>query len=325
MTARIFWTLPAAGDGRHGTLTRGDLADAQPRSFARAGFTDDRGRRFGYHDYLFQAARAAEASGFDGALIPWDASGEDPWIVASALARHTRRLLLLPEVEVAFATPVYLSKMSVSFQRLSGNRLAWKLDLGRAADVRRAHGDFLEGADWFGRAEEFLTAARGVFTTHPFTFRGRFYDVEAGGFEGPLSGRPVPRVYTSGDTEAAMGVAARHADVHLLAAGHPVEVARELARLDEAVATAKRDVERGLSLRVVARHTDAEAERDAAGEGSEFALVGSYSRVADRLDEYLSLGLTHLVLDAAPRLEEAYRLGEHVLPRLRGRFLAATA
>jgi alkanesulfonate monooxygenase len=329
MTAHIFWTLPPGGDGRGGNLaTRGDFPATRPRGLAGAGFTDERGGKFNYYDYLFQVARAAEVAGFDGAVIPWDAEGEDPWIVASSVARHTRRLALVPELEPAFATPVYLAKMSVSFQRLSGNRLAWKLDLAREPRIRRAHGDFLEGADWYARADEFLQAARGVWTTRPFTFRGRFYDVEAGGFEGPLAGWPLPRIHTSGDSSAALEIAARHADVHLLQPARPVVVTRELARLDEAASRAGRDVQRGLTLRVVARHTDEEARRDAlhelGAERSELALVGSYGRVAEHLDEYVGLGITHLVLDASPHLEEAYRLGEHVLPRLRSRFVEQT-
>ena len=314
MTAQIFWTLPPVDErGESRTTSRG-----------RTGFTDERPGTFTYYDHLFQIARAAEVAGFDGLVVPWDENGEDPWIVAASLARHTRRLALVPELEPGFATPVYLAKMSASFQRFSGNRLAWKLDLSRSAPVRRAHGDFLEGADWFTRAGEFLTAAAGVWTTKPFTFRGRFYDVEAGGFESPLSGLVRPRVFTSGDSGPAIEFAAQYADVHVLRAARPVVVARELARLDDAAARTSRTVQRGLSLRVVARHTEVEARRDAlrelGAESAEISLVGSYVRVAEQLDEYLDLGLTHLVLNSSHALEEAYRLGEHVLPRVRGRF-----
>ncbi|MGC5032733.1 LLM class flavin-dependent oxidoreductase [Micromonospora sp. DT229] len=47
------------------------------------------------------------------------------------------------------------------------------------------------------------------------------------------------------------------------------------------------------------------------------ALVGSHEEVAERIAEYHSLGLDHLILSAHPHLEEAYAFGEGVLPLLR--------
>jgi alkanesulfonate monooxygenase len=52
--------------------------------------------------------------------------------------------------------------------------------------------------------------------------------------------------------------------------------------------------------------------------GAGTALVGSYAQVADRIREYEALGLDTFILSGYPHLEEAYVVGEHVLPRLRG-------
>jgi len=54
------------------------------------------------------------------------------------------------------------------------------------------------------------------------------------------------------------------------------------------------------------------------------ALVGSYDEVADRLAEYHDLGITHAILSGQPHLEEAYQVGEGVLPQLRKRGLLPT-
>lgn len=51
------------------------------------------------------------------------------------------------------------------------------------------------------------------------------------------------------------------------------------------------------------------------------ALVGSHEEVADRIEEYHDLGCEHLILSAQPHLEEAYTVGEGVLPLLRKRGL----
>ena len=56
--------------------------------------------------------------------------------------------------------------------------------------------------------------------------------------------------------------------------------------------------------------------------GAGTALVGSYEEVADRIAEYHDLGLDEFILSGYPHLEEAYHVGEGVLPILRERGLA---
>ncbi|MFC9589434.1 LLM class flavin-dependent oxidoreductase [Streptomyces sp. NPDC056944] len=52
-------------------------------------------------------------------------------------------------------------------------------------------------------------------------------------------------------------------------------------------------------------------------EGAGTALVGSHDEVAQRLFEYGQAGIDEFVLSGYPHLEEAYRVGEEVAPRLR--------
>ncbi|UGQ12865.1 LLM class flavin-dependent oxidoreductase [Yinghuangia sp. ASG 101] len=52
-------------------------------------------------------------------------------------------------------------------------------------------------------------------------------------------------------------------------------------------------------------------------EGAGTALVGSHDEVAARLAEYHALGVDEFVLSGYPHLEEAYRVGEEVAPRVR--------
>jgi alkanesulfonate monooxygenase len=58
--------------------------------------------------------------------------------------------------------------------------------------------------------------------------------------------------------------------------------------------------------------------------GAGTALVGSHEQVADRIVEYHELGLDEFILSGYPHLEEAYRVGEGVLPVLRRRGLLPT-
>ncbi|MFB7597623.1 LLM class flavin-dependent oxidoreductase [Streptomyces sp. NPDC056160] len=50
--------------------------------------------------------------------------------------------------------------------------------------------------------------------------------------------------------------------------------------------------------------------------GAGTALVGSHREVADRINEYAELGIDEFILSGFPHLEEAYQVGEGVLPLL---------
>jgi alkanesulfonate monooxygenase len=50
--------------------------------------------------------------------------------------------------------------------------------------------------------------------------------------------------------------------------------------------------------------------------GAGTALVGSYDSVAERIREYASIGLDTFILSGYPHLEEAYHVGEELLPRV---------
>ncbi|MET7461327.1 LLM class flavin-dependent oxidoreductase [Nonomuraea sp. NPDC005501] len=54
-------------------------------------------------------------------------------------------------------------------------------------------------------------------------------------------------------------------------------------------------------------------------DGPAFGLVGDYRQVAERLDQLLDLGVDAFILAGIPHLEEARRVGRHVLPLLKGR------
>jgi alkanesulfonate monooxygenase len=59
--------------------------------------------------------------------------------------------------------------------------------------------------------------------------------------------------------------------------------------------------------------------------GAGTALVGSHEEVADRVAEYYALGIDEFILSGYPHLEEAYQVGEGLLPVLRRRGLLAAA
>lgn len=71
----------------------------------------------------------------------------------------------------------------------------------------------------------------------------------------------------------------------------------------------------GLRLPVLAREDD-EALATARRTGFT-GLTGSYAAVAAAIGEYVERGVSEFFLEAGPRPEENYRLGEYLLPLLK--------
>ncbi|MFF0543778.1 LLM class flavin-dependent oxidoreductase [Nocardia thailandica] len=364
----FYWRLPTRGDGRRARpdlRRRGGFADGvaplaatDPRRIDADGsgangagataVTDVRPGRFGPFDDLAQIVHAAELTGFDGVLAPYDPLGEESWIVAGAALRATRYARIAVEFQPAFGTPVYAAKVSATLQRHSHGRLAWRLAVDTDDADARSRGDRVAGDDRYARAAEFLTVARGVwnesevpaagFAGTGFDYAGRYYDVIDGGFRGILSGLPFPEVHLSGTSPAALELSAAHGDLHLFAET-PDGLDGPIAELRARAAAAGRTVRIGVEVPVIARETDAEARarvsrqhdeldpggaarRDAdlgdgrrsgfraLGHAQDIGLVGSYERVARRLAAY---GADVVVLSGHPTIEEVHRAGEHLL------------
>nr|WP_314606391.1 LLM class flavin-dependent oxidoreductase [uncultured Janthinobacterium sp.] len=349
MTIEFIWQLPTSGDGRYaapGISRRGERAAGAP-SPLQAGVSDPRGVRppFNYFDYLHQIARAADLSGFDGIQIRHDTQGDESWIVAGYLARSTRHLKLIAEFDAAWGSAVYAAKNAVSLQRFTGGRFAWQIGHGGDAAARRRQGDAVTDADILPRIDEFITVARGVQSTSPFSFKGRFFEVQDGGFKGPLANHPINTIYLTGNTAEALALSARQADVHVFDAAPLADLQLAIASLQAQARQLGRTVAAGVRIDVLARETFEEALRDArryrsgagladdapfdagaaafwpgfaqAQTGAHGALVGSYAQVSAALQAYAQAGISSFVLAAIPHFEEAYRIGEHVLPLVR--------
>lgn len=349
MTIEFIWQLPTSGDGRYaapGITRRGERAAGAP-SPLQAGVSDPRGARppFNYFDYLHQIARAADLSGFDGIQIRHDTQGDESWIVAGYLARSTRHLKLIAEFDAAWGSAVYAAKNAVSFQRFTGGRFAWQIGHGGDATARRRQGDVAPDADILPRIDEFITVARGVQSTSPFSFKGKFFEVQDGGFKGPLANHPINTIYLTGDSPEALALSARQADVHVFDAAPVTALQPAIASLQAQAHQLGRTVASGVRIDVLARETFEEALRDAlryrsgagladdtpfdagaaafwpdfaqAQTGAHGALVGSYAQVSAALEAYAQAGISSFVLAAIPHFEEAYRIGEHVLPLVR--------
>lgn len=347
MTAEYFWTLPSRGDEAARSSRAGADWPRGPRSLP-SWIHDVRPGHYESIDHLLQVARAAAVTGLAGTFVPFDPAGEDSWVIATTLAREVPALTFVTEFTPAFATPVYATKMSATFQRFSGARLAWKLVIDEDPAVAQSLGDWVKGADRYSWAKDFLEIAAGIWGASDFTYRGRFFEVEAGGLREPLARLPRPKVILSGISPEALALSAAHGDLHVWDLGSWDEIGTLRASLNALAGAHGREVRHGLQLSILARDTAAEAWSEARRRWSEAGvedsdqfealvtgpgiwsgfdqighlaatgLVGSYEEVASRLDEAERSGITSIFLEARPRIEEAYRFVEHVVPLCSG-------
>jgi alkanesulfonate monooxygenase len=310
MTIKTYWQLDVAQDAQRSEISARPGAPALVR--------DVRPRTINRYDYYAQVAQAAAQTAFDGLFLPYRPETDDSAIVAAAIAREVPRLTLIPEFPASVGSAVYAAKQAVSFQRATHDRLGWAIAPAADASQRARDGDYVPEDQLLARTEEFLTVARGVHGARPFSFSGEHFEVQGGGFDAPLNRVPFPPVFLQGESEEALALSARAADVHLFNAGSLVSLRSQIEGLDSLALHEGRSVEFGLIQPIVAREGDDEAHREAVRAGiAGSAIVGDYSEVVARLAELAGLGITHFVLTAPSSLEEAYRVGQHVLPRFR--------
>ncbi|GGZ41642.1 putative oxygenase [Streptomyces inusitatus] len=141
--------------------------------------------------------------------------------VLNALAAVTDRLGLAATVSATFNEPYELARRLASLDHLSGGRAGWNVvttsDAFTGENFRR--GGYLDRADRYRRAEEFLHAARKLWDSwtpdgaaRPVEHTGAHFTIE-GEFTVPRSPQGHPVVIQAGDSAEGRDFAAASADV----------------------------------------------------------------------------------------------------------------
>ncbi|MGW3289168.1 NtaA/DmoA family FMN-dependent monooxygenase [Streptomyces sp. NPDC001002] len=253
---------------------------ADPRSRSQIEFSSfehlARTAERGLFDFFF-LAEGLRLREHKGRIHDLDVVGRpESLTVLNALAGVTEHLGLAATVNATFNEPYELARRLATLDHLSGGRAAWNVvtssDAFTGENFRR--GGFLDRADRYTRAAEFIEVARelwnsgdsdGVF--RPFAHRGRHFDI-AGEFGVPRSPQGHPVVIQAGDSDEGREFAAATADVVFtrqgsLEAGRSfyADVKRRLAKYGRTAGDLK--IMPGVS--VVLGDTAAEAQERAAG------------------------------------------------------------
>jgi len=376
MTIDVFWRIPTHGEPsshRNRRPWRGDWFPGNDNlSKAGLGGGEDGST---YIDYLAEIARAAEISGFQGGLIPSFPMTDEPWVISAFLARETKTFRFMIPFQPGFLNPVVAARKTASLQRATGGRALYNIITGGGGPQQLWWGDSVPHDDRYTRTTEFLDVVRGVWQGGPFSYEGKFYQVEDAGLPDPLSEEEFPEIYFSGSSDAALVSASKHADYYLSWL-EPFEALRnKFNSVKERTDVLGRKIKCAVRVDILARPTEEEAWEEirrgfenvdpaalarfqGSGERSESVgaarqrdfrpttvnsykdlitdpniwsgfgllrggqtqgIVGSYEQVAERLDDLVQLGADAFILASTPHLEEAYRVGEEVLPLVRGR------
>ncbi|WP_406391837.1 NtaA/DmoA family FMN-dependent monooxygenase [Streptomyces sp. NBC_00882] len=186
-------------------------------SFAHLARTAERG----LFDFFF-LAEGLRLREHKGRIHDLDVVGRPESItVLSALAGVTEHLGLAATVNATFNEPFELARRFATLDHVSGGRAAWNVvtssDAFTGENFRR--GGFLDRADRYTRAAEFLETARELWDSwtpdgipRPFAHRGRHFDI-AGEFTVPRSPQGNPVVIQAGDSDEGREFAASAADV----------------------------------------------------------------------------------------------------------------
>jgi alkanesulfonate monooxygenase len=293
MGIKLHWYLPTHGDGRT-LLLAGDssqtdlLTHSQP---ARPG------HRAPTLAYLGQVARAAEQSGFDAALTPTGTWCDDAWITCAALSQMTERLRFLVAFRPGSIHPTLAAQQVATFQRHTGGRLLLNVVTGGNDVEQRRFGDDLDKDARYARTDEFLTILRGAWSGEPFSFRGSHLWADGAT---ALAVEQQPDIYFGGSSDAALRVAARHADVYLTWGEPPPQLEEHLEKVRGLADQADRDRElrHGIRLHVVSRDT------------AEQAWAAAEALIADADDKAIAEAqtkMTHASATGQQRMQALHR------------------
>ncbi|MCU1723706.1 MULTISPECIES: LLM class flavin-dependent oxidoreductase [Pseudomonas] len=210
-------------------------------------------------EFIKAFAQAQEYGGFDKALLAVNTSAADSLIIASHVAAYTEKLGLLVAHRPGFQAPTFAARQFATLDQLSRGRASINVITGGDSGDLQRDGDFIDKDARYARTDEYLDVVKQTWTaTQPFSHEGAHYHVEDNlTLIKPLQKPHVP-IYFSGASDAAVEVAAKHADVYMMW-GEPLEQVRErIAKVRKAAAKYGREkhIRFSLSLRPILGATE---------------------------------------------------------------------
>jgi dimethylsulfone monooxygenase len=171
-------------------------------------------------DVAFDLAKeilcAADRAGFDIILFAERHLGADfeAWILAAAISSWTRQIRSMVAVHPGLWHPTLVAKMATSLDRLTPGRTAINLVTGWNVEEHRMFGGdtLIDNDDRYVRAEEFIDILRGMWRETPFSYQGRFYQVDASQLLLKPATATLPEIFTASRSPRGLDMVAKAAD-----------------------------------------------------------------------------------------------------------------
>lgn len=283
------WFIPTAGD----TTAFGDPSATTPPSL----------------EMFVRVARAAEAAGFEFALVPVQTACYEAWVSCAMISARTERLKMLVAARPGYIKPHTMAKMVSTFDQLSGGRVYVNLIAGPGGAEEAAEGSFVGHDDRYALMDETVSVMKALWAAEgPVHFDGDFTRLVGGTVRPRPLQRPHPPFYIGGISEQAMEVCGKHADVFLAWLDTPAVVAQRFAAATEAARRHGREDALALGVRAQVMVRDSEEEAWAAAD----ALIARATAGARRQRETM---WTESEADARMvelATAEDWRLGPHL-------------
>lgn len=208
-------------------------------------------------DHIAAAAAVHENGGFDRVLFAFHSVSPESILIGQHVASLTRRLKLMIAHRPGFTAPTVAARQLATLDHLSGGRVAVHIITGGNDKELAQDGDHLTKDERYVRTGEYLDIVRKEWTSEePFDYEGKHYRL-TGAFSHvkPRGPEGIP-VYFGGSSDAAIDVAARHADIYAFWGETHAQAADTIRRVRTAAASHGRSPRFSLSLRPILAETE---------------------------------------------------------------------
>lgn len=218
-------------------------------------------------DFIKASAQAHQYSGFDQALLAVSTTDGDSLVVASYAAAVADKLGLLIAHRPGFQAPTFAARQFATLDHLSKGRVSINVITGSDSGDLGRDGDFLDKDSRYVRTGEYLDVVKNAWSSDlAFNHEGTHYRVVDYKPIVQSVQKPNIPIYFAGASDAAVEIAAKHADVYMMW-GEPLDNIRErIAKVRAAAARYGREnhIRFSISLRPILGATEDEAWAKAA-------------------------------------------------------------
>ncbi len=276
----------------------------------------------------------------------------DAWSTAAALTAVTERLEFMVAVRPTFHNPALLAKQAANIDHIGGgNRLSLNVVSSWWKDEATKFGvHFEQHDDRYARTAEWLEVLDTLWKRDGFDFDGKYYQLGDSILQPKPLTKPRPTLYAGGESETAKNLIAKTCDAYVMHGDPPEKIGeriRDMAARREKFGLPPMIY--GVAGYSIVRNTDAEAQAELAritdvkqskagyhnyqqwlsgtqleqrvsledysvsNRGLRSGFIGTPQRVIDRVAEFEKVGVSLLLLQCSPQLEEMERFSEAVI------------